>query len=181
MRSVLRLARSVLGELDLDVVLKRVLEASRDLTDAKYAALGVLDESRSELARFLTLGIDEATRREIGSLPRGRGVLGELIRNPVPLGGRLWMFHGEPDTGPHRSPGMREHDRHVIDPGTGVDTDIPEQPVADASRVETNGGERAPAPTLTAVPAANPTSAASASASDDLAAEWEQAVPPMDS
>ena len=59
-RSVLSLARTVLGELDVDLVLERVLEASRDLTDAKYAALGVLDETRSELARFLTLGVDEA-------------------------------------------------------------------------------------------------------------------------
>jgi signal transduction histidine kinase len=93
-RSVLSLARSVLGELDVDLVLERVLEAGRDLTDAKYAALGVLDETRSELARFLTLGIDEATRREIGPLPRGRGVLGELIRDPVPL--RLADVDGHP-------------------------------------------------------------------------------------
>ena len=84
-RSVLSLARSVLGELDLNVVLERVLEASRELTGARYAALGVLDETRGELARFLTLGIDEATRREIGPLPRGRGLLGELITDPVPL------------------------------------------------------------------------------------------------
>ena len=93
-QSVLSLARSVLGEPDVDLVLERVLEASRDLTDAKYAALGVLDESRSELARFLTLAIDEATRREIGPVPRGRGVLGELIRNPVPL--RLADVDGDP-------------------------------------------------------------------------------------
>jgi hypothetical protein len=78
-RAVVSLAQSVLGELDLDVVLERVLETSRDVTDAKYAALGLLDETRSELARFLTLGIDEATRREIWPLPRGRGVLGELV------------------------------------------------------------------------------------------------------
>lgn len=45
----------------------------------------MLDDSRRELSRFLALGIDEATRLEIGELPRGRGVLGELIRNPVPL------------------------------------------------------------------------------------------------
>ena len=93
-RSVLSLARSVLGELDVDLVLERVLEASRDLTDAKYAALGVLDETRSELARFLTLGVDEPTRREIGPLPRGRGVLGELITDPVPL--RLADVDGHP-------------------------------------------------------------------------------------
>jgi hypothetical protein len=34
--------------------------------------------------------------------------------------GGLWMFHGDPDTGPHQAPGTREHDRHTIDPGTGV-------------------------------------------------------------
>jgi signal transduction histidine kinase len=84
-RGVLSIARGVLGELDLEVVLGRVLEASRDLTGARYAALGVLDDRRRELAQFLTLGIDEATRQQIGPLPRGRGVLGELIRNPVPL------------------------------------------------------------------------------------------------
>ena len=38
-----------------------------------------------ELERFLFVGIDEETRREIGPLPRGHGVLGELIRNPEPL------------------------------------------------------------------------------------------------
>jgi signal transduction histidine kinase len=82
---VLDVARSVLAELDLEVVLDRVLLAARDLTDAQYAALGVLNESRTELARFITLGIDDGTRREIGDLPRGRGVLGELINDPAAL------------------------------------------------------------------------------------------------
>jgi signal transduction histidine kinase len=66
-------------------VLGRVLESARELTGARYAALGVLDESRTGLARFLTLGVDEVTRQRIGPLPRGRGVLGELIVDPVPL------------------------------------------------------------------------------------------------
>lgn len=84
-RGILEVARSVLAELDLDVVLDRVLEAAQDLTDARYAALGVLSESKTELARFLTRGIDEDTRAAIGSLPSGRGVLGVLIKDPVPL------------------------------------------------------------------------------------------------
>jgi len=92
-RAVLSVARVVLEDLDLEVVLERVLESARELTGARYAALGVLDESRTELARFLTLGIDEATRQRIGPLPTGRGVLGELIQNPRPL--RL------PDVGRH--------------------------------------------------------------------------------
>ncbi len=84
-RGVLDLARDVLAELDLDVVLERVLDSAQDLTGARYAALGVLDESRSELSRFITSGIDNAAHAEIGALPRGRGVLGALIEDPVPL------------------------------------------------------------------------------------------------
>jgi signal transduction histidine kinase len=84
-RDVLDIARSVLAELDLEVVLSRVLESSRELTGARYAALGVLNNSRTELERFLTLGIEEAEREGIGALPRGRGVLGELIEHPRAL------------------------------------------------------------------------------------------------
>jgi signal transduction histidine kinase len=82
---ILDVARSVLAELDLDVVLERVLDAAQELTEARYAALGVLDESRSELARFITRGIDPAAHAAIGSLPRGRGVLGVLIDDPIPV------------------------------------------------------------------------------------------------
>jgi signal transduction histidine kinase len=84
-QGVLEIARSVLAELDLEVVLNRVLESARELTGARYAALGVLGSSRTELERFLTLGIDESEREAIGTLPRGRGVLGELIQHPTPL------------------------------------------------------------------------------------------------
>ncbi len=62
-----------------------MIDAGRELTGARYAALGVLDDRRELLARFLTSGIDEDTRRVIGDLPRGHGVLGELIRDARPL------------------------------------------------------------------------------------------------
>ena len=84
-QSLLDIAGSVLGELDMEVVVDRVLQSARELTGARYAALGVLDASRTELARFITVGIEEHIRKGIGALPRGRGVLGELIRDPVPL------------------------------------------------------------------------------------------------
>ena len=84
-RGVLTVARSVLEQLDTDQVLDRVLDAACELTGAQYAALGVLDESRNSLARFVTRGINEDDRRVIGTLPTGRGVLGELIRHPKPL------------------------------------------------------------------------------------------------
>ena len=84
-QGILDVARGVLEELDLEAVLERVLAAAQDLTGARYAAIGVLSESRTELARFLTKGIDEQARAAIGSLPRGRGVLGVLIEDPAPL------------------------------------------------------------------------------------------------
>jgi signal transduction histidine kinase len=82
---ILEVARSVLAELDLDVVLDRVLESAQELTAARFAALGVLNDSKTELARFLTRGIDESAHSAIGALPSGRGVLGALIEDPVPL------------------------------------------------------------------------------------------------
>ncbi len=84
-RRLIDVGTALLSELDLEVLLKAVVEAARDLTGAEYAAVGVLDRDRTELERFIYLGIDDETRHEIGSLPRGRGVLGELIREPVPL------------------------------------------------------------------------------------------------
>ncbi len=82
---LLEVGRSLVSELELDVILQRVLAAARELTGAQYAALGVLDESRQELERFITSGIDDESHRAIGDLPRGRGVLGVLISDPRPL------------------------------------------------------------------------------------------------
>ncbi len=106
-RGVLDLARGVLAELDLDVVLERVLESAQELTHARYAALGVLDGSRRELSRFITRGIDDATYATIGALPHGQGVLGALIEDPVPL--RLADVGAHPRSYgfPHGHPPMR--------------------------------------------------------------------------
>ena len=82
---LLEVGRSLVTELDLAVVLDRVLETAREITGARYAALGVLNDERTGLARFITSGIDPATHRAIGDLPTGRGVLGVLIEQPRPL------------------------------------------------------------------------------------------------
>ena len=82
---LLAVGRSLVSELDLDTVLMNVLDAARQLTAARYAALGVLNSDKTELERFLYVGIDEEMRRRIGPLPRGHGILGELIRDPRPL------------------------------------------------------------------------------------------------
>jgi GAF domain-containing protein len=85
LRLLLEVGTSIVAELDSEAVLQRVLEAGRELTGARYAAIGILDQEREQLGRFLTAGVDESTRRAIGELPRGAGILGELIRHPEPL------------------------------------------------------------------------------------------------
>ena len=92
-RRLLEVGRTLTTELDEKVVLDRVLETAREITGARYAALGILNERHDGLERFLTAGVDEATHRAIGDLPHGRGVLGALIEHPQPL--RL------PDVGQH--------------------------------------------------------------------------------
>jgi signal transduction histidine kinase len=85
-RRLLDVGRALVSELDTKAVLERILEEARAITGAEYAALGVLDERRSELERFITSGLDrEEALRAIGELPHGRGVLGVLIEDPRPL------------------------------------------------------------------------------------------------
>jgi signal transduction histidine kinase len=76
---------AVSSELSLDALLQRLVEAAAGLTGARYAALGVIDRSGAELERFVTTGIDQETHEAIGALPRGRGILGVLIRDAQPL------------------------------------------------------------------------------------------------
>ncbi|WP_405953750.1 GAF domain-containing protein [Streptomyces phaeochromogenes] len=82
--SLLEAVLSVGRELDLPQVLRRIVEAAVVLVDAEYGALGVIGDD-SRLSEFLTVGIGEERREEIGELPSGHGILGELIRHPEPL------------------------------------------------------------------------------------------------
>ena len=73
------------SELSLDVLLQRIVDTSAEITGARYVALGVIDPSGQSLERFLTSGVDDETHAAIGELPRGRGILGVLIRDAKPL------------------------------------------------------------------------------------------------
>jgi signal transduction histidine kinase len=94
LRRLLAVGATLVSELDTETVLERILEEARAMTGARYAALGVLDDERIVLERFLTSGIEPASRLMIGDLPRGRGVLGLLIEDPRPL--RLAGVGGHP-------------------------------------------------------------------------------------
>ncbi|MFJ1991778.1 sensor histidine kinase [Streptomyces asiaticus] len=72
------------SDLELEVVLQRIVESAVSLVDAEYGALGVLGEEGT-IKQFLTVGIDEETIAGIGHYPRGEGILGLLIRHPEPL------------------------------------------------------------------------------------------------
>lgn len=84
------------SEKTLADALRRITETAADLVDAKYAALGVLDESGSRLAEFITVGLDEEETARIGPRPDGHGILGLLILEPKPL--RLPDLHAHPDS-----------------------------------------------------------------------------------
>src|SRR3954451_10874003 len=85
---------SVSTRLGLPSTLRRIVEAATDLVDARYGALGVLRKGGG-LAAFIHVGIDDDLAAMMGSLPEGKGVLGQLISEPYPL--RI------PDLGQHPS------------------------------------------------------------------------------
>jgi signal transduction histidine kinase len=82
---LIALGRSLLSELDVGVVLDRVLETARQITGARFAALGILDEDRRELSQFVSQGVDDAAEQAIGHAPRGLGTLGLLMSDPRPV------------------------------------------------------------------------------------------------
>jgi len=97
-RQLRRLLDGVLtigSDLDLRSVLHTIIQTAADVVDATYGALGVLDESRTRLTEFITVGVDDATRTAIGHLPEGHGILGLLIVDPRPL--RLPDLNEHPD------------------------------------------------------------------------------------
>jgi GAF domain-containing protein len=75
-RRLLDVGRALTTELDQRVVLDRVLQTAREITGARYAAVGILNEQHTELAQFLTAGVDEATHIAIGDLPVGAACSG---------------------------------------------------------------------------------------------------------
>src|SRR4051794_34143872 len=94
-QSLLDAFLSVSTGLDLQSTLRRIVETACDLVDARYGALGVLRQKGSGLAAFIHVGIDDELAAKMGSLPEGKGVLGQLISEPYPL--RI------PDLGKHPS------------------------------------------------------------------------------
>jgi len=71
--------RGITEVLDVERVLQLIVDRLRDLADAEYAALGIVDEA-GVIERFITSGLSHEDRERIGELPRGKGLLGLIIR-----------------------------------------------------------------------------------------------------
>lgn len=85
LRGLLRAVETVVGEIELPVVLRRVVEAAVDLVDAEYGALGIIAADRISLDQFIHVGLDADAADAMGHMPRGRGILGALIAHPQPI------------------------------------------------------------------------------------------------
>ena len=71
--------RGISGVLEVERVLQLIVDRVRDLVQAQYAAIGIVDAGGA-IERFVTSGISDEHRHRIGELPRGRGLLGLIIR-----------------------------------------------------------------------------------------------------
>jgi signal transduction histidine kinase len=87
-------ALAISGNLSLSETLQHIVVAAADLVDARYAALGVPDETGEYLAEFVTTGISPEAEARIGHHPRGHGILGVILHEGQSL--RLRNLHEHP-------------------------------------------------------------------------------------
>lgn len=94
LRDVIEAVVALSRELELSAILRHIVEFTKRLTNARYAALGVLDETGTQLRDFMYDGIDPDAAAHIGHFPEGRGIIGsprpvrldELTVHPKPFG-----------------------------------------------------------------------------------------------
>jgi signal transduction histidine kinase len=84
MRGLLEAVVAIGSGLDLETMLRRIVETAVGLVDATYGALGVIGED-NRLAEFIPIGLSEDEIHRIHHWPEGRGLLGLLIEDPRPL------------------------------------------------------------------------------------------------
>jgi nitrate/nitrite-specific signal transduction histidine kinase len=84
------------ADVELPELLRHLVEEATELVAARFGALGVLNEARTALDQFVTVGLSDEEERLIGARPTGRGVLGLLITDPAAL--RLDDLRSHPDS-----------------------------------------------------------------------------------
>jgi len=93
-------------DVSLDHLLEQIAKAACEQADARYAALGVLDED-GKLVKFITVGMTDDEIKLIDHPPIGRGLIGELMNTEVPL--RVPVIQDHP-----RSSGFPDHHPSMV-------------------------------------------------------------------
>lgn len=132
LRDLLRATTSVVERLDLEIVLRRIVESAMNLVGARYGALGVIAADGDGLERFIHVGVDAATVAHIGHLPAGRGLLGAVIAERAPI--RLENLTADP-----RSVGFPAH-HPAMDAFLGVPIRVGEQVYGNLYLAESDHG-----------------------------------------
>lgn len=83
--AVTEAATSVLEGLSLPRTLQRIADIARDITNARYAALGIPTDDKEGLQQFITSGISAETAKQVEHEPKGRGLLGALFETDEPI------------------------------------------------------------------------------------------------
>lgn len=73
-------ALTITSELSLSRGLETIVQTAKDLVGARFAALGVPGPN-GKLEQFITTGVSEEERQLMGHLPRGIGLLGEILKS----------------------------------------------------------------------------------------------------
>jgi signal transduction histidine kinase len=107
LRGLLDAVVGLAADLDVDSVLQRIVRVACQLADAQYGALGVLGAGTDRrLREFITYGLSDEQRAQIGDLPRGHGILGLIIDSPEPLRLNSLGEHGKSYGFPANHPPM---------------------------------------------------------------------------
>src|SRR3954466_4059393 len=93
LRAVSDAVLAVASRQSVDEVLQALVERSRELAGARYAALGVPDGDGG-FSRFLVAGMEDALVARLGPLPRTHGMLGAMLDGPAPF--RTADLHTDP-------------------------------------------------------------------------------------
>jgi GAF domain-containing protein len=96
LRRILDAVLLIEKDLELPALLRHVIEEACSMTGARYGALGVLNDEKTALVEFITVGLDADEEAQIGPRPTGKGVLGLLVTDPLPL--RLAHLGDHPDS-----------------------------------------------------------------------------------
>ena len=93
-------------DVSLETLLEKIATVACEQADARYAALGVLDDA-GKLIKFVSVGMSDRQVKRMAHPPVGRGLIGELMDSEAPL--RLPVLQDHP-----RSAGFPDNHPHMV-------------------------------------------------------------------